>query len=85
MQENNDAILEKTFFQESVSKFKTNRTIQITSIFIALALISIPAYSMYSKYNTPEDHINNSLYFEIKTAEVLAKICTLKYNCGCPC
>ena len=69
MQESEDAILEKTFFQESVSKFKTNRIIQITSVFIALALISIPAYSMYSKYNTPEDEYQKELQYFVDYAD----------------
>ena len=63
MQEIDDAILENSFWQESISKFKTNRIIQITSVFIALALISIPAYSMYSKYSAPEDEYQRELQY----------------------
>ena len=63
MQGDDEAILEKNSFQESVSKFKTNRIVQITSVFIVLALISIPAYSMYSKYNTPEDEYQKELEY----------------------
>ena len=69
MQEIDESMLEKTFFQETVSKFKTNRTIQITSILIALILISIPAYSMFSKSNIAEDEYQRELQYFVDYAD----------------
>ena len=63
MQEIEDKILAKSFFQISIAKFKTNRTLQITSIFVSLILISIPVYSIYAKYNTSDDEYQRDLTY----------------------
>tara|TARA_B100000767_G_scaffold137010_1_gene129720 strand:+ start:51 stop:815 length:765 start_codon:yes stop_codon:yes gene_type:complete len=65
MQEVEDKILEESFFQKSISSFKTNRTLQITSIFVSLILISIPVYSIYSKYNNSDDEYQRDLLYVI--------------------
>ena len=69
MQEIDDAVLENSILQKSIYKFKTNRTIQITSIFVALIMISIPAYSMYSKYNAPEDEYQRELEYFVEISD----------------
>ena len=65
MQEAEDKILGESFFQKSISSFKTNRTLQITSIFVSLILISIPVYSIYSKYNNSDDEYQRDLTYII--------------------
>ena len=62
MQEAEDKILEESFLQKSISSFKTNRTLQITSIFVSLILISIPVYSIYSKYNNSDEYQRDLTY-----------------------
>ena len=65
MQEAEDEVLGESFFQKSISSFKTNRTLQITSIFVSLILISIPVYSIYSKYNNSDDEYQRDLTYMI--------------------
>ncbi len=65
MQGAEDKILEESFLQKSISSFKTNRTLQITSIFVSLILISIPVYSIYSKYNNSDDEYQRDLTYII--------------------
>ena len=65
MQEAEDKILEESFLQKSISSFKTNSTLQITSIFVSLILISIPVYSIYSKYNNLDDEYQRDLTYII--------------------
>ena len=63
MQEIDDGALQKSFFQKSISPFKTNRTLQITSIFVSLILISIPVYSIYGKFNASDDEYQRDLMY----------------------
>ena len=65
MQEAIDAITEETFSEKIILNFKTNRVLQMTSIFIALILISIPAYSMFSKYHNLDDEYQRDLIYVI--------------------
>ena len=65
MQEAEHKILEGSFLQKSISSFKTNRSLQITSIFVSLILISIPVYSIYSKYNNSDDEYQRDLTYVI--------------------
>ena len=63
MQEMDELILEKKNLHKLISKFKANRTLQITSIFVSLILISIPVYSIYAKYNTSDDEYQRDLTY----------------------
>ena len=65
MQKAEDKILEESFFQKSISSFKTNRTLQVTSIFVSLILISIPVYSIYGKHNASDDEYQRDLVYVI--------------------
>ena len=65
MQEAIDAITEETFSEKIILNFKTNRVLQMTSIFIALILISIPTYSMFSKYHNLDDEYQRDLIYVI--------------------
>ena len=66
MKEVEDKILGESFLQKSISSFKTNRTLQITSIFVSLILISIPVYSIYTKSNSSDDEYQRDLFYLIE-------------------
>ena len=65
MQEAEDKILGDSFFQKSISEFKTNRNLQIVTIFVSLILISIPVYSIYGKSNASDDEYQRDLTYII--------------------
>lgn len=65
MQEAEDKILEESFFQKSISEFKTNRNLQIVTIFVSLILISIPVYSIYGKSNASDDEYQRDLIYVV--------------------
>ena len=65
MQEAEDKILEESFFQKSISEFKTNRNLQIVTIFVSLILISIPVYSIYGKSNALDDEYQRDLIYVV--------------------
>ena len=65
MQEGEDKILEESFFQKSISEFKTNRNLQIVTIFVSLILISIPVYSIYGKSNASDDEYQRDLIYVV--------------------
>ena len=63
MQEIDDGAFDKSFFQRSVSKYKANRILQISSILVSLLVVSIPVYSIYSKYNSSDDEYQRDLMY----------------------
>jgi hypothetical protein len=65
MQEIHDAIIDDKPLKSSIFRFKNNRRVQIISILLAVLLLSIPVYSMYSKYQTPDDEYQRDLQYLI--------------------
>ena len=65
MQEAEDKILRESFFQKSISEFKTNRSLQIVTIFVSLILISIPVYYIYGKSIASDDEYQRDLIYVI--------------------
>ena len=63
MQEDEDESIDENLFGKSVLLIKTNRTVQIVSVLTALVLLSIPAYSMLSKSQTPDDEYQRELEY----------------------
>ena len=63
MQEAEDESMDENLFEKSVLLIKTNRTVQIVSVLTALVLLSIPAYSMLSKSQTPDDEYQRELEY----------------------
>ena len=65
MQEAEDKILGESFFQKPISEFKTNRSLQIVTIFVSLILISIPVYYIYGKSIASDDEYQRDLIYVI--------------------
>ena len=63
MQEAENESMDENLFEKSVLLIKTNRTVQIVSVLTALVLLSIPAYSMLSKSQTPDDEYQRELEY----------------------
>jgi hypothetical protein len=55
------------FFRNSVSKFKTNRYLQIAAVVVFLLLVSQPAYSLYLDITTPANaHERDNFYIVLE-------------------
>jgi hypothetical protein len=65
MQEDSEVELGQNPLEKSILALKTNRTVQIISVLVGLLLISIPAYSMYSKSQIPEDEYQREIEYLI--------------------